>query len=70
MFSPLTIDIGGRLTGYEGTSSLYFEPRFSAIYSLTNNFRLKGSWGQYYQFINHITNENVLEGTRDFLDGC
>ncbi len=66
MFSPLTVDIGGRLTGYEGTGSLYFEPRFSAIYSLTNNFRLKGSWGQYYQFINHITNENVLEGTRDF----
>lgn len=66
LFSPLTIDIGGRLTEYEGTNSLYFEPRFSAIYSLTDNFKLKGAWGNYYQFIHHITNEDVLEGTRDF----
>ena len=66
IFTPLTFDIGGRLTGYEGTNSLYFEPRFSAIYSLTDRLKLKGSWGHYYQFINHITNEDVLEGTRDF----
>jgi outer membrane receptor for ferrienterochelin and colicin len=66
LFTPLTIDVGGRVTGYEGTNSLYFEPRFSAIYSLTNRLKLKGSWGHYYQFINHITNEDVLEGTRDF----
>ena len=66
MLSPLTIDVGGRLTYYEGTESLYFEPRFSAIYSLTNQLKLKSAWGHYYQFINHITNEDVLEGTRDF----
>ena len=66
VFAPLTIDVGGRLTGYEGTESLYFEPRFSASYSLTDQLKLKGAWGHYYQFINHVTNEDVLEGTRDF----
>ena len=66
LFSPLKIDIGGRITRYEGTESIYFEPRFSAIYSLTDKLKIKGSWGHYYQFINHITNEDVLEGTRDF----
>lgn len=66
LFSNLTVDIGGRITGYEGTESLYFEPRFSASYLLTDQLKLKGAWGHYYQFINHVTNEDVLEGTRDF----
>jgi ferric enterobactin receptor len=66
LVSDLALDIGGRITGYEGTESLYFEPRFSAIYSLTDQIKLKGAWGNYYQFINHVTNEDVLEGTRDF----
>ncbi|MEN8191526.1 MAG: TonB-dependent receptor [Bacteroidota bacterium] len=66
LFSPLVIDLGGRLTYYEATNSLYIEPRFSAIYSLTDKLKFKGSWGQYTQFINHITNEDILEGTRDF----
>lgn len=66
MLAPLSVDVGGRLTGYGGTGALYFEPRFSAIYSLTEKLKLKSSWGHYYQFINHITNEDVLEGTRDF----
>ena len=66
LFSDLTLDIGGRLTAYEGTESLYFEPRFSTTYSLTDQIKVKGAWGHYYQFINHITNEDVLEGTRDF----
>ena len=66
MLPSLTVDAGGRLTYYEGTDALYFEPRFSAIYSITERLKLKGAWGHYYQFINHITNEDVLEGTRDF----
>ncbi len=26
----------------------------------------KGAWGNYYQFVNRIANENVTEGSRDF----
>jgi len=66
LFQNLSFDVGGRVTGYEGTNSIYFEPRFSATYSLTNQLKLKTAWGNYYQFINHVTNEDVLEGTRDF----
>ncbi len=70
IFSPLTLDIGGRLTRFEETKSFYIEPRLSAIYSLTDKLKLKGSWGNFYQFINHIVNEDVLEGTRDFWMGA
>ena len=27
---------------------------------------LKGAWGHYYQFINTITNEDVLTGAKEF----
>jgi len=51
---------------YGKTGSNYLEPRAAMTYYLTENVKLKGAWGQYHQFINRITNENVLEGSRDF----
>ncbi len=57
---------GMRTTYYDGTSEFYFEPRFSTSYKVTDRIKLKGAWGQTNQFINHITNEDVIEGTRDF----
>ncbi len=66
----LTPDIeltaGLRGTYYQKTSSIYYEPRAALVYSLSENFRLKGAWGRYYQFVNRIANENILEGSRDF----
>ncbi len=60
----LTAGLRGNYYGKTGSS--YLEPRAAMIYYLTENIKLKGAWGQYHQFINRITNENVLEGSRDF----
>lgn len=60
------LTVGVRGNYYSKTGSSYLEPRAALIYYLTENVKLKGAWGQYHQFINRITNENVLEGSRDF----
>ena len=57
---------GLRGNSYSKTSTYYLEPRASLIYYLTDNIKLKGAWGYYHQFVNQITNENILEGSRDF----
>ena len=66
----LTRDIeltaGLRGTYYDKTAKNYLEPRASFFYSVSPTFKLKGAWGRYYQFVNRIANENVLEGSRDF----
>lgn len=63
---PFQITIGLRSTHYGPTREYYYEPRASFKVSLSNQLSLKGAWGEYHQFINRITNENVLEGNRDF----
>ena len=68
-FSPtssLELTLGVRATFYNQSNSDYVEPRASFVYRVIDNFRLKGAWGKYNQFINRIVNENVLEGSRDF----
>jgi ferric enterobactin receptor len=62
----LELTIGGRGVHYDKTSKLYLEPRASLMYSLSERVKLKGAWGHYHQFVNRISNENVLEGGRDF----
>jgi hypothetical protein len=65
-FKPLELTLGVRATNYEPTKTTYFEPRTSFKFSLHENFWLKGAWGEYHQFVNRVTNENVLQGNRDF----
>jgi ferric enterobactin receptor len=60
------LTVGLRENYYGNTSSHYLEPRASFMYHLTEHVKFKGAWGHYHQFINRITNENVLEGSRDF----
>ena len=57
---------GLRATWYERTKSHYWEPRITTRFFLNDNLTLSGAWGHYHQFINRITNEDVLEGSRDF----
>lgn len=57
---------GIRSTYFDQTQSMYYEPRVSFGIKVSPLLRIKGAWGQYYQFINTITNENVLEGSREF----
>jgi ferric enterobactin receptor len=64
--NPLEVTFGVRATHYFPTRSTYFEPRASFIYSVSEKISIKGAWGEFYQFINRITNDTVLEGNRDF----
>lgn len=62
----LTIDAGIRATYYDLSKEIYWSPRFSFQYSLTDKIKVKGGYGKHYQFVNRIVNENVTEGSRDF----
>lgn len=65
-FSKLSINAGLRATYYNISQDIYWAPRFSFQYNLTDRIRIKGGYGKHYQFVNRIINENVTEGSRDF----
>ncbi|MFH0990040.1 MAG: TonB-dependent receptor [bacterium] len=65
-YADLDLTFGLRSSYYQETQKMYWEPRVSFVYSMTPEFSLKGAWGYYHQFVNRITNENVLEGSREF----
>ena len=60
------VTLGVRASSYDRTEKLYWEPRTSAHFRISEQVRLKGAWGRYYQFVKRIENEDVLEGSRDF----
>jgi ferric enterobactin receptor len=60
------IQPGLRSTYYSPTGKMYFEPRLSAIYHLTDRINLKGSTGRFYQFTNRVVREDVAGGDRNF----
>lgn len=62
----LSINAGIRGTYYDLSEEIYWAPRFSFQYNLTDRIKLKGGYGKHYQFVNRIVNENVTEGSRDF----
>ena len=64
--SKLHLQPGIRNTYYQPTGKFYAEPRFSASYVLTDHYTLKLATGQFYQFINEVTREDVLNGNRNF----
>jgi outer membrane receptor for ferrienterochelin and colicin len=66
VFRSLELTLGVRATDYAPTKTTYYEPRTSLRLNLRGGLSLKGAWGEYHQFVNRITNENVLEGNRDF----
>jgi len=66
ILDPLDITLGIRETYFNPTREFYTEPRISFQYKISELIKLKGAWGKYYQFINQITREDVLQGSRDF----
>ncbi|MFY9150443.1 MAG: TonB-dependent receptor [Prolixibacteraceae bacterium] len=64
--NKLTITPGVHTTYYDVTAKFYAEPRLSAAYNLNDKIKLVGAWGQYYQFANRITREDILAGSSDF----
>ncbi len=57
---------GLRTSHYSVTDQIYFEPRASLSYLLTDKIKLKAAWGKYYQFANRIVREDIQQGSRDF----
>ncbi len=60
------ITAGLRFSNYENTGNWYWEPRIAVTVPVTAKLSIKAAWGYYYQYVNRIINENVLEGSRDF----
>ena len=65
-FPKLSVNAGLRATYYDVSEEIYWSPRFSFQYNLSDQIRIKGGYGKHYQFVNRIVNENVTEGSRDF----
>ncbi|MBK6344930.1 MAG: TonB-dependent receptor [Bacteroidales bacterium] len=57
---------GFRTSYFETTGKVYVEPRFSVSLNLTDRISLKGSTGKFYQFVNRVTREDILSGSKDF----
>ena len=57
---------GLRASHYSVTDQIYFEPRASITYYLTDAFKITGAWGRYNQFATRIVREDILQGSRDF----
>lgn len=66
MDQKLFITPGLRLSSFELTGNIYYEPRISAEYSLTDRVKFTAASGQYYQFANRVIREDILAGSRDF----
>lgn len=62
----LTLIPGIRASYFEPTGKTYFEPRFNLSYAISENIKLKGSAGQYYQFVKRVVREDIMQGSRDF----
>ena len=52
--SRLTLKTGARINISTSDGKVYFEPRISAIYKLSDRLRFNASWGRYHQFISKI----------------
>jgi hypothetical protein len=50
----LKIKTGARINVSANTGKIYFEPRLSASYQLTEQLKLNASWGRFHQFISKI----------------
>lgn len=62
----LTVNAGIRSTYYNISDQIYWSPRLSFEYNLSDRLKIKGGYGNHYQFVNRIVNENITEGSRDF----
>ncbi len=50
----LTLKTGGRLIVSTNDDKVYFEPRLSSSYKLSEQLKIDAFWGRYHQFISKI----------------
>jgi len=66
LFNRLTVVPGIRATYFDKAEEVFYSPRLSFNFNLTDKISLKGAWGKYFQTINRITREDIREGDREF----
>ena len=64
--NKVTLTTGIRLSYYELTQKDYTEPRLSLNYAITGKLYFKAAYGEYYQFANRITREDIASGSSEF----
>ncbi len=57
---------GIRMSYFDVTNKTYTEPRLALNYNITDKISLKTSYGQFYQFANRITREDISAGSSQF----
>lgn len=62
----LSLSGGLRMNHFSETDQFYFEPRFNFSWQFSDQIKIKGSAGRYYQFAKRVIREDVLQGSRDF----
>lgn len=62
----LTVIPGIRVSHYTGTNQIYYEPRLSASYRLTDRIKIKAATGKFNQYVTRVAREDVSQGNRDF----
>jgi len=62
----LTITPGLRYNYFTETAKSYWEPRLISVFNINDRWRIKASYGDYYQFASRVVREDVTGGSRDF----
>lgn len=62
----LIITPGLRYNYFTETAKNYWEPRLISMYNFNDNWRIKASFGDYYQFASRVVREDISGGSRDF----
>ncbi len=65
-FPKMSITPGLRATYFDLTKKTYTDPRLSIIFHATDRLRFKAAGGNYHQFANRLTREDVLQGDQQF----
>ena len=65
-WEKLIVMPGLRISYFDQTGQTYIEPRLQVQYLPTDNIKIKGATGRYYQFANRIIREDISQGSRDF----
>ena len=57
---------GLRATYFDVTARTYIEPRLATSYKISERLSFKAAYGDYYQFANQVTREDILNGNKEF----
>jgi ferric enterobactin receptor len=64
--NKLHLQPGIRSTWFQPTGKVYAEPRLSGSYVINDNYTVKFATGQFYQYMNEVTREDLVNGNRQF----